>query len=346
MNITELLTDLASNTNAIIRSIASRFNLTTSQAFNLLLIPFGGIPISNLAYKLGLDNSTLTRNIQKLEKLCLVNRESDKYDKRVQRVVLTKDGMSLVKSLSEDLDDHGSNILDNIDLEFAESLGITTYNTPDSVTNSTADHTIALLLSLIRKIPDAITYVKNNKWGMWNPEIFIGEELQGKTLGIIGFGKIGQAVALRAKGFGLRVIYYNHSKKEVDPAIEKFVKSLKFHEVLESSDYLSLHLPLTTKTKEMINKKIFQKMKKLPILINMARGEIVNTDDLLIALKNGDLRGAALDVTNPEPISGYHELCSLKNCIIVPHIGTATSECRIGMARIAAENICNHYELG
>ena len=91
---------------------------------------------------------------------------------------------------------------------------------------------------------------------------------------------------------------------------------------------------------------VIQKMKKLPILINMARGEIVNTDDLLIALKNGDLRGAALDVTNPEPISGYHELCSLKNCIIVPHIGTATSECRIDMARIAAENICNHYELG
>jgi DNA-binding MarR family transcriptional regulator len=122
MNITELLTDLASNTNAIIRSIASRFNLTTSQAFNLLLIPFDGIPISNLAYKLGLDNSTLTRNIQKLEKLGLVNREPDKYDKRVQRVVLTKNGMSLVKSLSEDLDDQGSNILDNIDLDTQEHM--------------------------------------------------------------------------------------------------------------------------------------------------------------------------------------------------------------------------------
>tara|TARA_B100000315_G_C14475803_1_gene540559 strand:- start:501 stop:923 length:423 start_codon:yes stop_codon:yes gene_type:complete len=122
MNITELLTDLASNTNAIIRSIASRFNLTTSQAFNLLLIPFDGIPISNLAYKLGLDNSTLTRNIQKLEKLGLVNREPDKYDKRVQRVVLTNNGMSLVKSLSEDLDDQGSNILDNIDLDTQEHM--------------------------------------------------------------------------------------------------------------------------------------------------------------------------------------------------------------------------------
>ena len=122
MNITELLTDLASNTNAIIRSIASRFNLTTSQAFNLLLIPFDGIPISNLAYKLGLDNSTLTRNIQKLEKLDLVNREPDKYDKRVQRVVLTKNGMSLVKSLSENLDDKGSNILDNIDLDTQEHM--------------------------------------------------------------------------------------------------------------------------------------------------------------------------------------------------------------------------------
>ena len=122
MNITELLTDLASNTNAIIRSIASRFNLTTSQAFNLLLIPFDGIPISNLAYKLGLDNSTLTRNIQKLEKLGLVNREPDKYDKRVQRVVLTKNGKSLVKSFSENLDDKGSNILDNIDLDTQEHM--------------------------------------------------------------------------------------------------------------------------------------------------------------------------------------------------------------------------------
>ena len=178
---------------------------------------------------------------------------------------------------------------------------------------------------------------------MWDPEIFLGEELTDKTLGIIGFGKIGQAVARRAIGFGLKIVYYNHSKKIVDPAIGPYVSSLKFDEVLQSADYLSLHLPLTPKTKEMINKETINKMEKQPILINMARGDIVKTDDLVEALKSGRIRCAGLDVTSPEPLPGDHPLCHLNNCIIVPHIGTATQECRNNMARLAAHNIINHF---
>ena len=119
--------------------------------------------------------------------------------------------------------------------------------------------------------------------------------------------------------------------------------AIKFNEVLQIADYLSLHLPLTPKTKEMINKKTIMKMKKQPILISMARGDIVKTDDLVEALKSGRIRGAGLDVTSPEPLSGDHPLCHLNNCIIVPHIGTATQECRNNMAEIAAQNIINHF---
>ena len=266
-----------------------------------------------------------------------------KYDAILSTVTEKFDRVVLSKSKKLKVISNYAVGLDNIDLDFAQSLGIKTYNTPDSVTNSTADHTFALLLSLIRMIPSAKKYVKNDKWKMWNPEIFLGEELTGKTLGIIGFGKIGQAVARRAIGFGLKVIYYNHSKKIVDPAIEQYVRSLKFDEVLQSADYLSLHLPLTPKTKEMINKKTIMKMKKQPILINMARGDIVKTDDLVEALKSGRIRGAGLDVTSPEPLSGDHPLCHLNNCIIVPHIGTATQECRNNMAQLAAQNIINHF---
>ena len=266
-----------------------------------------------------------------------------KYDAILSTVTENFDRTVLSKSKKLKVISNYAVGLDNIDLDFAHSLGITTYNTPDAVTNSTADHTFALLLSLIRKVPNAINYVKDNKWKMWDPELLVGEELTGKTLGIIGFGKIGQAVARRALGFGLKVVYYNHSKKIVDPHIDPYVRPLIFNEILQSADYLSLHLPLTNKTKGMINKETIKKMKKQPILINMARGEIVNTDDLLISLKAGYLKGAALDVTHPEPLSGDNELCSLQNCIIVPHIGTATLECRIEMGRIAAENIINHF---
>ena len=231
--------------------------------------------------------------------------------------------------------------LDNIDCKLAKSKGIAVYNTPDIVTNSTADLTLALLLNLVRKIDSARQFVLEDKWKSWNPEIFVGEELNDKIFGIWGFGKIGLAVARRAESFGLRIKYYNHSKITA-PKIDKYV-SVELKELLETSDFLSIHLPLNEKTHSIVNKEVFQSLTKRPILLNLSRGEIVDTNSLLWALKKGKIRGVALDVTSPEPISGNHQLCKLDNCIIVPHIGTATKECRLEMAKLAAENILNHF---
>jgi len=231
--------------------------------------------------------------------------------------------------------------LNNIDLEYAKSIGVNVYNTPNVVTNSTADMTFALLLSLIRNIPDAQSFIKDGKWGSWNPEIFLGEELNNKTFGIIGFGRIGKAVARRAISFGLKVIFYNPSLIKNKDGIN--ANQVGLEELLIDSDYISIHAPLNDSTIGIVNLKLISKMKKQPILLNLARGEIINTNDLAIALEKGLIRGAALDVVNPEPLQGNHNLLKFKNCLIVPHIGTATKECRYNMAKLAAENIINHF---
>ena len=233
--------------------------------------------------------------------------------------------------------------LDNIDLKYAKSIGIAVYNTPDVVTNSTADLTFSILLSLIRRISPAQSFIKKNKWKSWDPELFLGEELSGKVFGILGFGKIGQAVAGRAIGFGLNIIYYDIEEKNVESILDKHAKPVRLDDILEKSDYISIHLPLTNETEHLINRSTFDKMKKKPIILNMARGNIIKTVGLVEALKSGKIRGAGLDVTSPEPLPGNHPLCRLDNCIVVPHIGTATQECRYSMARLAAQNIIKHF---
>ena len=180
------------------------------------------------------------------------------------------------------------------------------------------DLTFAIFLSLIRKILFASEFVKkgNGKHGTRN--CFL-EELNGKVFGILGFGKIGQAVAQRAVGFGLKIIYYNRYKKDVDCFFSSNVRSVDLNELLETSDYLSIHLPLTDETEGFINMHTINKMKKNPIVLNIARGGIIDTDDLVEGLKSGKIRGAGLDVTAPEPLSSDHLLPHLDNCILVPH---------------------------
>ncbi len=221
--------------------------------------------------------------------------------------------------------------LDNIDLAAAEKKGIRVYNLPDTVTESTADLTMALFLSLVRRIPEGKEYVLSGQWRGFEPSLLLGEELKGKFFGIIGFGRIGQAVAKRAAAFGMQIIAY-HPKGQIS-----------LEELYEASDYISLHVPLKPETKGMINWAAMQKMKKRPIIINMARGSIVNTDDLTRALQEGILRGAALDVTDPEPLPASHPLCHMPRCLIVPHIGSATIECRTLMSKIAAQNIRDYF---
>jgi len=225
--------------------------------------------------------------------------------------------------------------LDNIDVGFAKEKGIAVFNTPDAVTNATADHTFAIFLGLLRKVPEGQTYVRESKWMGWDPWHFLGEDLPGKTFGIVGCGRIGKAVARRALGFDLNVICYHY--REIDTGVPG-VKQVSWEEMLETVDYLSLHLPLTEKTQGMIDYEAIQKMKKKPIIINMARGPIIKTDDLVRALNENLLRGAALDVTDPEPLPGDHPLCHLENCLVLPHSGTSTIDCREVMARDTASN--------
>lgn len=228
--------------------------------------------------------------------------------------------------------------LDNVDLVAAKEKNITVFNVPDATTESTADLTFAILLSLIRKVGEAKAYVREGRWRGWEPALLLGEELSGKNFGIIGYGKIGKAVANRALAFGLKVLVYTRS-----PITDSRVRQVGLDELYTESDYISIHAPLTPQTLGMIDKKALQKMKRHPILINMARGSMIKTDDLVKALMEGAIRGAALDVTDPEPLAGSHPLCHLENCLVLPHIGSATVECRTNMSRIAAQNIIGYF---
>jgi glyoxylate reductase len=228
--------------------------------------------------------------------------------------------------------------LDNVDLGAAKEKNITVFNVPDATTESTADLTFAILLSLIRRVGEAQQYVKDGRWRGWEPALLLGEELSGKNFGIIGYGKIGKAVAARALGFGLKVLVYTRS-----PIKDSRVRQVGLDELYAESDYISIHAPLTPQTLGMIDKAAIQKMNRRPILINMARGSMIKTDELIDALMQGGIRGAALDVTDPEPIGGSHPLCHLKNCLVLPHIGSATVECRTMMSRVAAENLIGYF---
>ena len=265
---------------------------------------------------------------------------TEKYDGILSTIpdIFDKDILSYAKKLKV-ISNYAVG-LDNIDVEFAEkSKNIKVFNLPDIVTNSTADLTFAIFLSLIRKICPAKEFVKKGLWKEFDLELFVGEELFNKTFGIIGFGRTGKAVAKRALGFGLKVVFYNRSKVFLQKdELEKY-KQITKEELLEISDYISLHVPLNEESKYMINLETMKTMKKKPVLINMARGPIVKTDDLIKALKTGLVRGVGLDVTDPEPLPSNHSLLSFENALIVPHIGTATVECRYIMAKKAAENI-------
>ncbi|KPK32961.1 MAG: hypothetical protein AMS24_02710 [Chlamydiae bacterium SM23_39] len=232
--------------------------------------------------------------------------------------------------------------LDNIDVEYAKKNGIVVFNLPHIVTNSTAELAFALLLSLVRKICSSKEYIKKGMWKGFDSDRFMGEELFGKTLGIIGFGRIGKAVAKIALGFGLNVIFFKRKKEKLEDSLKRCTM-VSLDILLEESDYICLCVPLTAQTKNMIDLAKMKKMKKKPVLINIARGEVVKTSDLIIALKKDIIRGAALDVIDPEPISKKHSLLSFKNCLIVPHIGASTFSCRFNMSKKAAENILNFF---
>ncbi len=227
---------------------------------------------------------------------------------------------------------------DNIDAKAAQARGILVGNTPGVLTDATADLAFALLLAAARRIVEGVEYIREGKWRTWEPMALLGGDLSGATLGIIGLGRIGEAVARRAKGFDMRIIAYSPSKNPTD-ITQLGIELVSFDTLLQESDYVSIHVPLNAQTRGLINAEALRKMKKSAILINTARGPIVDQQALYEAVKSGVIGGAALDVTNPEPMASDDPLLSLPNVTIVPHIGSASLKTRNKMATMAAENL-------
>ncbi len=224
---------------------------------------------------------------------------------------------------------------DNVDVAAATRRGILVTHTPGALTETTADLAFALLLAAARRIPEGVDFVRAGRWKAWDPMLLLGEDVHGATLGIVGMGRIGQAVARRAKGFDMRVLYFSRSPVEV-PDAEPCPSLL---DLARRSDFISLHAPGSPQTRHLINRDFLWSMKSNAILVNTARGSLVDTEALVEALREGRIRGAALDVTDPEPLPKDHALLGLPNCIVVPHIGSASRATRAAIARLAARNL-------
>jgi lactate dehydrogenase-like 2-hydroxyacid dehydrogenase len=224
--------------------------------------------------------------------------------------------------------------VDNIDLDACAARGIPVGHTPGVLTEATADLTWALLLSAARRLPEAATDAREGRWTTWSPTRWLGVDLHGATMGIVGLGAIGKAVARRALGFGMRVLYTKRHPGRYDGA-----KRVELPELLSRSDFVSVHVPLSDETRYLIDGQALGRMKSTAILINTARGPIVDPAALAHALRTGRIRAAALDVTQPEPLPAGHELYGLRNCIVMPHIGSATEGTRRAMARLAVDNL-------
>ena len=225
----------------------------------------------------------------------------------------------------------------NIDLEAAKARGIVVTNTPDVLTNATADITWALILAVARRVVEADQIVRQNRWTGWSPTQMLGVDLSGKTLGIIGMGRIGQAVARRAAGFEMTVLYWTRSERPLqsgNPAWQR----VSFDELLRRSDFLSLHVPLTSETKHLINETALRLMKPTAYLINAARGPVVDEAALVEALREGRLAGAGLDVYEKEP-ELHPGLRELQQDVLLPHLGSATTETRVRMGMMCVENV-------
>jgi len=227
---------------------------------------------------------------------------------------------------------------DNIDVAAAKARGIQIGNTPGVLTDATADLTFALLLAAARRLTEGVEYIKSGQWKTWQPKALLGGDLTGATLGIIGLGRIGKAVARRAAGFDMQILAHSPSCN-LEEAVKVGATLTDLETVLRESDYVSLHVPLNAKTRGLINRETLALMKPTAVLVNTTRGPVVDQQALYEALRKGVIGGAALDVTDPEPLPFDHPLLNLPNVIIVPHIGSATYRTRDKMATMAADNL-------
>jgi glyoxylate reductase len=228
--------------------------------------------------------------------------------------------------------------VDNIDLDSATRYGIPVGHTPGVLTETTADFAFGLMIAAARRIVEGNNEVQQGIWRPWGPDVLTGYDIYGATLGLIGFGRIGQAVARRAAGFTMKVLYYDTSRF-VDLEQKLGVTFASLDQLLEQSDFISLHINLSPETHHMIGQAEFEKMKPNAILVNTARGGVINHQALAWALENHKIAGAAVDVTEPEPIPRESPLLGLPNMIIAPHIASASKATRLRMAHMTIDNL-------
>jgi len=216
---------------------------------------------------------------------------------------------------------------DNIDLEAARARGIPVGVTPGVLTDATADLAFALILAIARRLPEGEAAVRGGEWKTWGPDWLLGRDVHDATLGIVGRGRIGSAVARRGEGFGMTVLHHGRSS------------GLSLDELLAQADFVSLHVPLTPETRHLIDAAALARMRSTAYLINTARGGVVDQEALAAALHAGAIAGAALDVTDPEPLPPDHPLLDAPNLIVLPHLGSATHATRAAMADLAVDNV-------
>jgi lactate dehydrogenase-like 2-hydroxyacid dehydrogenase len=228
---------------------------------------------------------------------------------------------------------------DNVDVPACTARRVAVGNTPGVLTETTADLAFALLMAAARRLPEGDRYVRAGKWKTWGPMLLLGPDVHGATIGIVGFGRIGQAVARRARGFGMTVLYHDVHRADIAVEDEFAATFLPLEDLLAQADFVSLHVNLTAETNGLIDAEKLSWMKPTAVLVNTSRGPVVRGADLAAALRAGTIFAAALDVTDPEPIPTDDPLLSLDNCLVVPHIASASRATRSKMAEMAAANL-------
>jgi glyoxylate reductase len=228
---------------------------------------------------------------------------------------------------------------DNVDVAACARRGVKVGNTPGVLTDTTADLAFALLMAAARRLPEGDRFVRDGKWKTWGPLLLLGPDVHGATIGIVGFGRIGQAVARRAQGFGMEILYHDLEPLPASVSEPLGATYLRLEELLPRADFVTLHVNLSPVTRHLINEKTLALMKPTAILVNTSRGPVVDQVALASALRDGVISAAALDVTDPEPIPMDDPLVGMDNCLIVPHIASASRATRGKMAEMAAANL-------
>jgi lactate dehydrogenase-like 2-hydroxyacid dehydrogenase len=228
---------------------------------------------------------------------------------------------------------------DNIDVPALTRRRVPAGNTPGVLTETTADLAFALLMAAARRIPEGVDYVRTGSWRTWGPMLLMGVDIHGATLGIVGFGRIGREMARRGRGFGMRILYHDVHPASPEDEAELGARRVEMAELLRESDFVSLHVNLTDETHHLIDDDALRAMKGSAVLVNTSRGPVVDPEALERALRDGEIFAAGLDVTEPEPLPADHPLVEMPNCVVVPHIASASRVTRDRMAEMAAANL-------